>query len=315
MLLFGACSAGKAGQGAPEGGDANSQPAERPAFDTDSAYSYVATMIDFGPRVPNTPAHGKAADWLNAKLNEFGWEVSEQTGVLTAFDGTRLNMRNIFAQLNPEAPNRLLLLSHWDSRPWADADPDPAKREQPVPGANDGASGVGVLLEIARQLSLQNSGAAVDILLVDAEDWGSHDDEDSWALGTRYFAQHPPKEGYRPLQAILLDMVGSPDARFGYEYFSAQSNPQLLQRLWSAAAALGHDRYFHTGFGGAVTDDHLELIKTGIPAIDIIDYRNSPDYQGFDPVWHTTSDTMDNISPETLSAVGESVLFLIHNLE
>lgn len=306
LLLLGACGAGRKDGVA----DTSPQPAqERPAFNADSAYAFVDRLMAFGPRVPNTCAHREAGDWLATTLRGFGWEVTEQEAEIPAFDGTRLNARNIFARLNPATDERLLLLAHWDSRPWADADPDPAKRSMPVPGANDGASGVGVLLEIARQL--RGSDAGVDILLVDAEDWGSHNDDDSWALGTRYFAANPPVAGYRPSGAILLDMVGSPDARFGYEYFSSQSNPSLQQRVWSAAASLGHGKYFHTGFGGAVTDDHVELIKAGIPAIDIIDHRDGADFQGFDPVWHTTADTMDAISASTLGAVGETVMAVI----
>lgn len=305
-MFLGACSSGKASQA---GAEVSEEELQRPVFDADSAYSYVETMVAFGPRVPNTEAHRKAGDWIASRLKEFGWEVTEQRADLPAFDGTVLHARNIFAQINPDKSDRLLLLAHWDSRPWADSDPDPAKRELPVDGANDGGSGTGVLLEIARQLAKDNAGQpAVDILLVDAEDWGSHNDDDSWALGTRYFAQNPPIKGYKPRQAILLDMVGSPDARFGFEYFSADANPTLLQKVWSHAARLGYGNLFHTGFGGAVTDDHVELIRQGIPAIDIIDYRHTPDYQGFDPVWHTTSDNMNNISRETLRAVGETVL-------
>lgn len=308
-----ACSAGNSGQ-QPEPQPADITP---PPFDADSAYSFVGQLMEFGPRVPNSPAHKKAGEWLSEKLREFGWTVTDQNADLPAFDGTSLQARNIFAQFNPGERDRILLLAHWDSRPWADEDPDPAKRHLPVPGANDGASGVGIILEIARAIDTQFSSLpdslkpSVDILLVDAEDWGSHDFEDSWALGTRHFAQNPPIEGYRPSQAILLDMVGSPDARFGHEYFSSQSNPSLMRRVWTNASRLGHDKFFHTGFGGAVTDDHVELIKAGIPAIDIIDYRNDYGYQGFDPVWHTTSDDMSNISRETLRAVGETVLLTI----
>lgn len=310
LLLSGGCASGNAGNGetTDPGG---AQVSEIPTFDADSAYTYVERLVAFGPRVPNTDAHRKAGDWLAGKMRSLGWEVTEQKTVIEGFDGTPLQTRNILAQLNPELPGRTLLLAHWDSRPWADADPDSAKQEQPVLGANDGASGIGVLMEIARQLAKQGSTAPVDILFVDAEDWGSHDDEDSWAMGTRYFVQNPPKEGYRPSQAILLDMVGSPDARFGYEYFSAQSHPELLQKVWAEAARLGHSDYFHTGFGGAVTDDHVELIKGGIPAIDIIDYRNTPAYQGFDPVWHTSRDDMSNISRQTLRAVGETVMGVV----
>lgn len=316
ISLTSACSAGKSGENtqdtvAPEPSAQASQQTVRRAFDADSAYMYVDCLMAFGPRVPNTEAHRLSGDWLVGKLHDFGYEVTEQEAVLTAFDGTPLQSRNIFAQLNPEAEDRTLLLAHWDCRPWADQDPDPSKRSLPVAGANDGASGVGVILEIARQLKLQNSTAGVDILFVDAEDWGTDNNEDSWAMGTRYFIENPPVKGYRPSRAILLDMVGSPDATFGHEYFSSKADPVLLQKVWMAADDLGHGKYFQNRFGGAVTDDHVELISHGIPAIDIIDYRYSSQYQGFDPVWHTTSDTMDNISRETLGAVGETVISVL----
>lgn len=314
LLLLISCSAGRNVGGSDSAeSEAPEAPMAAPAFDADSAYAFVERIVAFGPRVPNTEAHRLSGDALTAQLRSYGWDVIEQKATLTAFDGTPLKARNIFARINPEKPNRMLLMAHWDSRPWADADPDPAKQSLPVLGANDGASGLGVLLEIARQLSLQKSGASVDILFTDAEDWGSHEDEDSWALGTRYFAQNPPVAGYRPSQAILLDMVGSPNATFGYEYFSRQSNPALLEKVWSAALSLGHGKYFHTGFGGAITDDHIELIKAGIPSIDIIDYRQGNGYEGFDPVWHTSRDDMQNISRETLGAVGQTLMKVLEN--
>lgn len=308
-VFLGACSAGKAEKN--DSGLDSDALVERPAFDSDSAYFYVESQVAFGPRVPNTEAHRKAGEWISAKMEEFGWEVRDQPARITAFDGTQLQARNIFARLNPDSPDRILLLAHWDSRPWADADPDPANREKPVLGANDGASGVGVLMEIARQLKVAGSKAPVDILFVDAEDWGSHDDEDSWALGTTYFIENPPVPSYRPAYAVLLDMVGSPNATFGLEYFSRHAAPALQNKVWSRAAALGHGNYFKSAFGGMVTDDHVKLIEHGIPAIDIIDYRNSNGYQGFDPVWHTTRDDMNNISRETLQAVGETVMSIL----
>lgn len=315
ILLCGACSASEKGAEAAKSSEIAAV-SERPAFSTDSAYAFVKKMVDFGPRVPNTQAHREAGDWMAAKLREYGWEVTEQNAALMAFDGTRLDARNIFAQLNPEKDRRLLLLTHWDSRPWADQDPDPSKRHLPVPAANDGASGVGILLEMARQLSLSRSDAAVDILMVDAEDWGDYGIEDSWALGTQYFVKNPPVAGYRPQEAILLDMVGAPGANFGFEYFSYQSNPKLLEKVWSTAYRLGFTNNFHMGFGGAVTDDHDILIKASIPSIDIIDYRGHSDYQGgFEPMWHTTGDNMDNISPETLGAVGTTLLQVIAERE
>ena len=301
-----ACSAGKDG-GTQAMDSVAGEVAATPRFDSDSAYGFVKTLVDFGPRVLNTAAHRAAGDWLVEKLKGYGLEVTEQKASLKAFDGTVLEARNIFASINPEAGERLLLLAHWDCRPWADADPDPAKRNRPVDGANDGASGVGVLLEVARQLSQNPGDRGIDILFVDAEDWGSDGVEDSWAMGTRYFAENPPVAGYRPAGAILLDMVGSPDARFGHEYFSRRSNQALIDKVWSAAKYLGHGRYFHDGFGGAVTDDHVQLIEHGIPAIDIIDYREG----GFDPVWHTAADNMNNISKNTLGAVGETLMYVI----
>ena len=274
------------------------------AFDADSAYAYVAKQLEFGPRVPNTEAHRKAGDWLASELRRHGAQVTEQRMKLKAFDGTVLDARNIFGQYNPEKEDRILLLAHWDCRPWADEDPDPAKRRQPVDGANDGASGVAVLLELARQWSIKEPQTGVDILFSDAEDWGREGDDDSWAMGTRYFIEHPPVEGYWPSQAILLDMVGGEGAVFCREYFSEHSNPQLNALVWQAAARAGYGDMFLNRMGGAVTDDHIELIKKGIPAIDIIEFHPE---NGFNARWHTTSDNLEGISRETLGAVGETI--------
>lgn len=285
--------------------------AEEVRFDADSAYAYVARQVEFGPRVPNSEAHRAAGDWLVSELRRHGAEVTEQRAALKAFDGTVLQARNILGQYNPEAGSRLLLLAHWDTRPWADADPDPAKRREPVPGANDGASGVGVLLEIARQLGEQAPDRGVDILFTDAEDWGTDSDEDSWALGTRYFATHPIREGYRPDEAILLDMVGGKGAVFCREYFSEQAHPALARQVWAAAARLGHGELFQNRLGGAVTDDHIQLIEAGIPAIDIIEYHPDAYGGGFNPLWHTTADDMKGIDRATLGAVGETVMAVV----
>lgn len=280
-------------------------------FNADSAYENVARQVAFGPRVPGTQSHRDCGDWLVEQLKRSGGEVIEQKTTVTAFDGTRLPMRNIFAQFNPKAERRLLLLAHWDSRPWADADPDPAKHRQPVDAANDGASGVGVLLEIARLMGQTPPATGVDILFVDAEDWGTEGDDDSWALGARYFAENPPVAGYAPEEAILLDMVGDPDALFCREYFSEQAAPGLAARIRNAAGAEGVSARFPDRMGSAVTDDHVKLIEImGIPAVDIIDYR--PDEQGFVSTWHTTSDTMNHISRQTLSDVGRVVTRIVY---
>lgn len=277
------------------------------AFSADSAYSYVARQVAFGPRVPNTEAHRQCGEWLTSELRRHGAKVTEQKMDLKAFDGTVLKSRNIFGQYNPEADKRILLFAHWDSRPWADQDPDPSKRKEAVDGANDGASGVGVLLEIARQLNIKKPGIGVDILFVDAEDWGTDGDEDSWAMGARHFVENPPVENYFPDAAILLDMVGGKGATFCREYFSEQAAPQVAQALWGIAASRGYGSIFLNQLGGAVTDDHVQLIKHGIPAVDIIEYHPE-DEIGFNRHWHTTTDNMDNIDPATLKAVGETVM-------
>lgn len=283
---------------------------EGSGFDADSAYSYVERQVSFGPRVPNTEAHREAGKWITSELKRHGAEVIVQEAVITAFDGTPLNAKNIFGRFNADKPDRLLLLAHWDSRPWADQDPDPANRMKPIDGANDGASGVGVLLEIARQLSIKPDTKGVDILFVDAEDWGTEGDDDSWALGTKYFVENPPEPDYMPSEAILLDMVGGEGAVFCREYFSERSNPDLAANLWLIAAREGYSEMFQNRLGTAVMDDHVELIKAGIPAVDIIEFHPDSD-SGFNPRWHTLADNMEGISKETLGAVGKTVLSYI----
>lgn len=275
-------------------------------FSADSAYAYLKHQVDFGPRVPNSEAHRKTADWLVSELTRHGATVKEQRADLKAFDGTILHARNIFGQFNPEVNNRILLLAHYDCRPWADEDPDPAKHSQPVDGANDGASGVAVLLETARQLGLANTtDKGIDILFVDAEDWGEEDNDESWAMGARYFANNPIVEGYAPKGAILLDMVGGKDAIFPVEYYSQRYAPVLVSALWSIASEAGYGGMFPRSVGSGVTDDHVELIKIGIPAVDIIEYHPE---KGFNPHWHTSTDNLDNIDPKTLKAVGDVVM-------
>lgn len=305
-LILGGCGSKKvsADTSVPE------TPTVEVTFDADSAYSYVARQVAFGPRVPNTIAHRQCGEWLSAELKKRGLKVIEQPAELKAFDGTKLNALNIFGQYNPDKEDRMLLLAHWDCRPWADQDPNPANRKTPIDGANDGASGVGVILEIARQLSLLKPDKGVDVLFVDAEDWGTEGDEQSWAMGARYFMEHLPIENYAPREAILLDMVGGKDAVFCREYFSEQAAPRLAQSLWGIAESLGHGAMFLNRFGGAVTDDHVQLISHGIPTVDIIEYHPE-DEVGFDPNWHTLNDNLDGIDPATLQAVGETVLTYI----
>lgn len=279
-------------------------------FDSDSAFSYLKRQVDFGPRINNTQAHRLTGDYLEKELSRHGAKVVTQEMTLRSFDGVDLKARNIMGQYNPEASDRLLLLAHWDTRPWADEEKNEDDRKKPVDGANDGASGVGVLLEIARQLGISDPGRGVDILFVDAEDRGASGDEESWALGARYFAANPIIPGYAPKEAVLLDMVGGTGARFPQEYFSALYASGLLSRVWRAAADAGYSSLFVTERGGGITDDHLQLINAGIPTIDVIDLRQSG--SGFYPGWHTLDDNLEGIDRDVLKAVGQTMLQFIY---
>ncbi len=308
------CGAGKASGSKEEGSatDTSAATAFAVDFNADSAFAFVQRQCEFGPRVPETIGHAQCGEWIEAQLNRYCDKVVAQKARLTTFDGTPLNATNYIGIINPDAKKRVLLVAHWDTRPWADADPDEAKRKSPVMGANDGASGVGVLLEMARVMQAKKPNVGVDILLVDAEDWGSENDEESWALGTQYWAAHPHEKGYKPMYGILLDMVGAPDAQFYQEGFSLQSSPELVEKVWGIASDSGYSNHFKSMQYGAATDDHVFIIRGGIPCIDIIDMR--PGSNGFYPYWHTTGDTIDKIAPATLKAVGQTVANLIYGL-
>lgn len=285
-----------------------------PSFSADSAYKYVKTQVDFGPRVPNTKQHVACGNYLENQLKLFGAKVYVQNANLTAFDGTVLKSKNIIGSYNTEAETRVLLFAHWDSRPWADNDPDKKNHKTPVVGANDGASGVGVLLEIARNLAKQKPNIGVDIAFFDAEDYGVvSGNEDSWCLGTQYWAKNPHVDGYKARFGILLDMVGAPQATFYREQFSDYYASNVMDKIWSQASALGLGQYFINEPGGGITDDHICVNKiAGIPSVDIIQFdKNSP--TGFGTYWHTINDTMDNVDKNTLQAVGVTLLNVIYN--
>ena len=306
-------SSGSSSSISPQDGQDTAATATVPGYgqyDGGSALELCRQQCEFGPRVPGTTAHARCAEWLLTTLQASCDTVILQTGtVQTATEG-QLGIKNIIGVINPEASQRLLLLAHWDTRPWADNDPDEANHTKPVMGANDGASGVGVLLQLAKQLKQAGTSLGVDILLVDAEDMGVDDNEESWALGTQYWAQHPHVEGYKPLFGILLDMVGSSDATFTREYYSTQYAGGFVDLVWKNAAG----SHFINAQGGAVTDDHIFVNRAGIPCIDIIDMRSNSD-TGFCPEWHTVHDTMDAIDPATLAEVGQTLLNVIAALE
>ena len=241
-----------------------------------------------------------------------------QEANLKAYDGTLLEARNLIGSYNPELSKRVLLFAHWDSRPYSDHDPDPANLRKPLDGADDGASGVGVLLEIARQLGQQAPNIGVDILFCDAEDYGTPEfvddyQPDTWCLGSQFWAKNPHVKNYKAEFGILLDMVGGKGATFFREFQSMRSAAPIVQMVWSKARDLGYGKFFINADGGAITDDHQYVISgRGIPSIDIINY--DPDTEtGFASYWHTQKDNMDNIDRETLKAVGQTVLEVIYN--
>ena len=289
-----------------------------PAFSTDSAYSFTKRQVDFGARVPNTKAHDNCAQYLLQELKRHGAEVVEQKANLTAFDGTILKSTNIIGSINPKATTRILLLSHWDSRPWADNDPKPENHKKPVMAANDGASGVGILLEMVRLMSKNQPTVGVDVVFVDAEDYGQPESvsgggsEDSWCLGTQYWAKNPHVSGYTARYGILLDMVGAPGATFYREQASDYYASSVVNAVWSQAKNLGFGQYFRDEKGGAITDDHIYVNKLlGIPTIDIIHF-DPHTASGFGSYWHTTHDTMDNVDKTTLNAVGTTLMHVIY---
>lgn len=317
LLLVAAVACGNNSKSSTEGEDKKPKVAVSvPQFDADSAYHYIEAQVDFGPRVPNTAAHKACGDYLAKKLEQFGATVYNQHADLMAYDGTLLKARNIIGAFKPEAKKRIALFSHWDSRPWADADPDEKKRHTPIAGANDGASGVGVLLEIARQIQQQQPELGVDIILVDAEDYGPHQSykgahkEEAWALGSQYWARNPHVQNYNARFGILLDMVGAKDATFFYEGYSEQYAKGINRKVWNAANNLGYGRYFVKERGTTVTDDHLFVNQYArIPTIDIIQYSEDT---GFYENWHTVKDDMEGIDRNTLKAVGQTVMEVIY---
>jgi len=289
---------------------------EKPNFNADSAYIYVKEQVDFGPRFPNNEAHGKCAKYLENKLKSFGLNTITQVGEGVTFNNKKIVIKNIIGEYNPEAQKRILLFAHWDTRPFADQ--DTKNMTKPILGANDGGSGVGVLLEVARQLTLTKPNIGVDIIFFDAEDYGQpsgiSDNEyssDSWCLGSQYWSKNPHKENYKAEYGILLDMVGSTSPQFRQEAFSNQYAPLIVQKVWENAKKLGYNNYFLNQQTGPLIDDHKFVNElANIPSIDIIHYENARG--SFHSTWHTHNDNMDVIDKKSLAVVGEVLLYTIY---
>jgi len=290
-----------------------------PVFNADSAYHYTATQVAFGPRVPGTEAHKICADYLSGELKRFGATVTVQETTLQLQDGTPIPIKNIIGSFQPENKSRILLFAHWDTRPYADHDPNPDNWMKPIDGANDGAGACAALLEIARQAGMNPPAVGLDIIFFDLEDWGPPDfaakdkHYGDWCMGAEYWARNPHIPNYVARYGILLDMVSAPDAQFYQEVTSLQNAPAIVKKVWEAARATGYESYFIDQKGGQIEDDHVQVAKyRNIPSIDIIHYvPNSP--SGFGSYWHTLDDNMNNVSKETLSAVGQTVLYVLYH--
>lgn len=308
LLLLAACNEKKAETAVYE------SPA--PEFCADSAYAYTEAQCQFGPRVMNSEAHDSCGEYIARKFEEFGCVVYNQYADSRLYDGTPVKMRNIIASFNSDAPARIIISGHWDSRPWADNDPDESKHDTPIDGANDGASSVGVMLELARQLQLDADSAhlnvGVEFICWDAEDAGvsGMENENTWCLGSQYWSGKRHVDGYTARYGINLDMVGGAKTVFAREQYSLSYAPSVVDKVWGAAQRIGYDKYFLYSDGGAITDDHLQVNRGGIPCIDVIGM--DPQSGSFPATWHTVRDNMSNISKETLKAVGQTMLEVIY---
>jgi glutaminyl-peptide cyclotransferase len=283
-----------------------------PSFNADSTFEYINKQVSFGPRVPGSKGHKACGDWLTQQFAIFTDTVLTQKATVKSATNESFPMRNIIASTNPNLSQRILLCAHWDTR--READQDTKRQNEPILGANDGGSGVGVLLEIARQLKAKPlKTIGVDFVLFDVEDQGKSDIENSYCLGATYWSSNPHIPGYKAQYGILFDMVGAGDAVFLREGNSMQYAAHIVNKVWNTAAEIGYNHYFENRNTYPITDDHVAVNKIlQIPTIDIIQYDPEGFKHGFGDFWHTHNDDMGIISKPTLKAVGQTVLTVLY---
>ena len=311
--------------------DTETQTAIGLTFNADSALLFCQQQCDFGPRTMNSQAHDLCEQWIIRKFQGYGMTVIPQKCELKGYDGTTLHSTNIIASYRPELTDRILLCAHWDCRPWADNDPDEANWHKPVLAANDAASGVAVMLEIARLISSNDAAKStatadsslctlhstlgIDFICFDAEDYGFpqwetiDDPGNTWALGAQYWAANPHVSGYKARYGILLDMVGGQGAQFYQEIMSKYYAKHIVDKVWRAASVVGYGSSFPTVEGAQITDDHIPVnTVANIPCIDIIPYYPNCEQSSFGPTWHTVNDDMAHLDKNTLLAVGQTII-------
>ena len=281
-------------------------PPDIPTFNAQKAFAELVKQCDIGPRYPGSEGQIKCRDYLVTTLSRYADKVTTQPFPVTfGRPAKTVEAYNVIAHFLPDKEERILLCAHWDTRPWADKDPDPRKRETPILGANDGASGVAVLLEVARLLHAQPPDVGVDIVLFDGEDAGTEGSMQSWAQGSAYYARHlAPKD--RQVMGVLVDMIGDADLEILQEYNSKAYARPVVDRVWAIAKELGCTA-FKPLTGSSIMHDHIPLLQVGVPCIDLIDL----DY----PPWHTTADTPDKCSPASLDQVGRVLVRLVYTFE
>lgn len=291
------------------------------AFSGDSALAYARAQVAFGPRVPGTDGHRRAGDWIIAQMRARVDSVEVQSWTHVTVKGDRLPLRNIIARIRPGEPQRVLYLAHWDTRPTADSDRNLGARQRPIAGANDGASGVGLLIAIADALKKTPPTVGVDLLFVDGEDYGPFEDISDTTknkdvlIGSQYFARTIPTT-YKPIFGVLWDMIGDQHLQIYQESHSVNAAPEVVTRVWATAKELGYAKYFIPEVKGPVTDDHLPLIRKGLRVIDVIDYDycldGSIDCGGSaNNLHHTLQDTLDKLSAKSLQIVGDVAVTLV----
>ncbi|HXT14338.1 MAG TPA: M28 family peptidase [Gemmatimonadaceae bacterium] len=293
------------------------------AFDGQAALNYTKEHLQFGPRTPGTPAHDKAGDWIVAEMKKRTDSVIVQTWTQTTANGTTLAMKNVLARFNPKATSRVLYLTHWDTRPTADEDPNFGNRARPILGANDGASGVGLFLALGDVFRKTPPSVGVDLLFVDGEDWGAFDPDSSGnypdaLFGSQYFANHLPSPDYKPLYGVLFDMIGDADLQIYQEQNSVDKAPEVVSRVWRTAADLGYQNYFRAQVMQPITDDHIPLLAKGLHVIDVLDFQYGPLPANAGPndvpspsYHHTMEDTIDKVSAKSLQIVGDVAVTLV----
>jgi len=302
LLVLGACERSNPSAGTP--------------FDGEVARGYVKAQLDFGARVPGTEAHRKTGDWIVAQMRQRADTVIEQRWNHVTAKGDTLPLRNIFARYNPQATTRILYVTHWDSRPVSDQAEDPAQRSLPVPGANDGASGVGLFIALGDVLKKAPPTVGVDLLFVDGEDYGTFGPPDvDVLLGSTYFAANMPAD-YKPIFGVLWDMIGDADLQIPQEGYSVERAPEVVSRVWDTAAKLGYQRYFPPRVVSPITDDHVPLLDKGLRVIDVIDLDYlGPPGSGKPNYHHTPEDTLDKVSAQSLKIVGDVAYALITGVQ